>query len=188
MYWFNPVSILLNELLSGATIALPAQVNTILELIRIASHLMFGFFLTGLCMNFVAIFVAPITLYSRWWEVPFAILSFVASLLATLAALIATAMFVIFKDVVTSQSELNIGASLGTSMFVFMWLGAFFSIFGWWVHLFFGCCCCCFSRRNVSTSREARNEMRGDEKKERKKKVWLGVRRLARTKGESETV
>src|SRR4051812_24430771 len=45
LYWFNPFKILLNELLAGATIAFPANINNILELIKIVSHLMFGFFI-----------------------------------------------------------------------------------------------------------------------------------------------
>ncbi|TVY41484.1 SUR7 family protein pun1 [Lachnellula cervina] len=151
LYWFNPVSILLNELLSGATIALPADINNILDLIKIASRVMFGCFLTGVCMNFLSIFVAPVTLYSRWWELPFAIWTFIAALLTAAGAIIGTVMFVIFRNVITSQAGLNIGAEIGTQMFAFMWVGAAFSIFGWVIHLCL--ICCCASRRDVKTGR-----------------------------------
>jgi len=90
LYWFNPVEILLNELLSGATIALPADINNILNLIKLASHFMFGFFLTGVCMNFVSIFITPIVLKSRWWSLPMAIWTFIAALLTAAATIIAT--------------------------------------------------------------------------------------------------
>ncbi|TVY32545.1 SUR7 family protein [Lachnellula occidentalis] len=176
LYWFNPVSILLNELLSGATIALPANINNILDLIRIASRVMFGCFLTGVCMNFVSIFVAPVTLYSRWWEFPFAIWSFIAALLTTAGAIIGTVMFIIFRNVITSQAGLNIGAEIGTQMYAFMWVGAAFSIFGWIIHLCL--ICCCASRRDVKTGRR-----RGDKgafpdgdagEKEKKKDAGAG--------------
>ncbi len=182
LYWFNPVEILLNELLAGATIALPAEINNILNLIKIASHLMFGFFLTGVCMNFVNIFLSPIVLYSRWWSFPFAIWTFVSALLTTAATIIATVMFVIFRNVITSQQGLNIGASLGTDMFVFMWIASAFSIFGWLVHLFLGCCCA--SRRDVKTGRrKGRMNAYGDAGSDEKKRPAKGGRRWARMPG-----
>lgn len=156
LYWFNPVEILLNELLSGATIALPADINKILKLIRIASNVMFGTFLTGVCMNFISIFITPIVIKSRWWSFPIAIWTFIAALLTTIGAVIATVMFIIFRNTITSQAGLNIGASVGTQMFAFMWVGAAFSIFGFVIHL--GLTCCCASKRDVRTGRRKGNK------------------------------
>lgn len=152
LYWFNPVEIILNELLAGATVALPSDINDILRLIRIASNVMFGSFLTGVCMNFISIFVAPLAVYSRWWSFPIIIWTFIAALLTTLGAVIATVMFIIFSNVITSQAGLNIGASIGTQMFAFMWVSAAFSLFGFIIHL--GLSCCCASRRDVKTGRK----------------------------------
>ncbi|KAF4627945.1 hypothetical protein G7Y89_g10210 [Cudoniella acicularis] len=191
LYWFNPVEILLNELLSGATITLPAEVNNILTLIRIASHLMFGFFITGLCMNFVNIFLAPITIYSRWWSFPFAICTFISALLTTAATIIATVMFIIFRNVITSQQGLNIGASVGTQMFAFMWVASAFSIFGWLIHLCLSCCCA--SRRDVKTGRKrgskaAYGDVGSDEKKRPVGGRRVNVPRFGRKKTASEVV
>lgn len=157
LYWFNPIEILLNELLAGAAIALPADINNILSLIRLASHFMFGFFLTGVCMNFVSIFITPVVLFSRWWSFPIAIWTFIAALLTAAATIIATAMFVIFRNVITSQAGLNIGASLGMDMFAFMWIGTGFSLFGFLIHL--GLSCCGASRRDVRSGRRKGNKM-----------------------------
>jgi len=173
LYWFNPVEILLSELLAGATIALPANINNILDLIKIASHVMFGCFITGICMNFVSIFITPMTLYSRWWELPFVFWSFIAALLTTAASIIATVMFVIFRNVITSQAGLNIGASLGTQMFAFMWVASAFSIFGWIIHLCLSCCCA--SRRDVRTGRRKGDKGAYDGAEE--KKTAGGTRR-----------
>jgi hypothetical protein len=179
LYWFNPIEILLNELLAGATIALPAEINNILNLIKIASHLMFGFFLTGVCMNFVNTFLAPIVLYSRWWSFPFAIWTFISALLTTAATVIATVMFVIFKNVITSQQGLNIGAGLGTQMFVFMWIATAFSIFAWLIHVSLACCCA--SRRDVKTGRrKGRKSAYGDVGSDEKKRPVAGGRRWAK--------
>jgi hypothetical protein len=152
LYWFNPVQILLSELLAGATIVLPAEINNILNLVRIASNLMFAFFVTGTVMNFVAVFVVVLAWYSRWWSLPLALFTFVAALLTTAAAVIATVMFTIFRNVVTSQPGLNIGAELGTQMLAFMWIGAGGSLLGFGIHLCLSCCCA--SRRDVRTGRK----------------------------------
>ncbi|POS87397.1 hypothetical protein EPUL_001111 [Erysiphe pulchra] len=151
-YWFNPVQILLQELLSGATIALPADINKILDLIKLASSVMFCFFLAGACMTFVSIFVAPITLYSRWWSLPFVIWTFFATLFTTVATVIVTAMSIIFVNVATSQPGINISASIGKPFFAFMWIATAFSILGLLIHL---CLSCCFaSRRDIITGRK----------------------------------
>jgi len=79
LYWFNPVAVLLNELLAGATITLPSQVIDILAILRIASQIMFGFFLTGCVMAFLLIFVSLPAVYSRWLSLPITLLSFIAT-------------------------------------------------------------------------------------------------------------
>ncbi|KAK0107189.1 hypothetical protein ONS95_003894 [Cadophora gregata] len=192
LYWFNPVEILLNELLAGATIALPAEITDILSLIRIASHVMFGFYLTGICMNFLSIFIAPITLKSRWWSFPFAIWTFIAALLTTAATIIATVMAVIFRNVATSQPSLNISASIGEQMFGFMWTGSAFSIFGFLIHL--GMSCCCASRRDVRTGRRkgrmsAYGDAGSDEKKRPlNKRQWKKMPKFMRRRTSGEVV
>jgi hypothetical protein len=156
MFWFNPVEVLLSELLAGATIALPAEITTILRLIRIASHVMFGAFLTGICMNFVSIFATPVVVYSRWWSLPTVIWTFIAALLTVLGSGIGTAMAVIFKTVITGQPDLNIGASVGIPMLVFMWIASACTVFAFLTHLFLSCCCA--SRRDVRTGRRRGNK------------------------------
>lgn len=190
LYWFNPVEVLLNELLSGATIALPSEINNILTLIRIASHIMFGFFLTGVCMNFVNCFIAPVALYSRWWSFPLTVWTFIAALLTTAAAVIGTVMAVIFRNVATSQTNLNISASIGTDMFAFMWIGAGASIIGFLIH--FSMMCCCASRRDVKTGRRRGNKNAygdaGSDEKKNPVKGRFNMPRFGRKKSAGEVV
>ncbi|CDM30197.1 hypothetical protein DTO013E5_8566 [Penicillium roqueforti] len=65
LYAFNPVEIILNELLAGATVALPSDIESPLKLARTASHWMFGILLSAAVLNFVMIFLAPLAVSSR---------------------------------------------------------------------------------------------------------------------------
>jgi hypothetical protein len=78
-------------------------------------------------------------------------LTFITALLITVAAIIATVMFSIFKNVVTSQPGLNINAELGTQMLAFMWIGAGGALIGFVIQL--GLSCCCVSRRDARIGR-----------------------------------
>ncbi|KAI7369990.1 integral membrane protein-like protein [Hortaea werneckii] len=147
LYWFNPVEIIQSELLAGASIALPSEINNILSLIRTVSHWMFGLFLTGACLNFLMIFLIPLSVFTRWGTAPIAFFVFFGALCTTVATVIGTVLGVVMKNVITSQNTLNIGAYLGVQMFAFMWVAAATSIIAWLI--MFGQCCCCASRRDV---------------------------------------
>ena len=117
---------------------------------------MFGLFLTSACLSFVLIFIVPLAIFSRWASLPIAILTFLNALFCTAASIIATVMFVIFRNVIGSVAELNIQADIGKKMFAFMWVASAFAIFAWLVQT--GLCCCCASRRDVKTGRRRGNE------------------------------
>jgi hypothetical protein len=185
MYWFNPVAIILNELLAGATISLPSSVVTTLSLVKIASNIMFGFFITGIILAAFCIFATPLAIYSRWWSFPLSILTFVTALLVVTASIIATVMFSIFKNVLTSEPGLNIGANLGLQMMVFMWIGAGGCLIGFVIQL--GLSCCCASRRDVKTGRRTGSKHAyGDEssvpveeeKKSEGRRRWIGRKKV----------
>jgi hypothetical protein len=74
------------------TVALPANVNEILDLIRLVSHWMFGLFLTGACLAFIMMFIVPLSVYSRWASLPIMLLTFFTALVTTVATVIATVM------------------------------------------------------------------------------------------------
>ncbi|KAI1389884.1 SUR7/PalI family-domain-containing protein [Hypoxylon trugodes] len=152
LYWFNPVEILLGELFAGASIALPSDVNDILNILRIASNIMFGFFITGLVLDFVLIFITPVVLYSRWWSLPFSFVALLATLLVLIATALGTAMSLIFKYALTSQTDLNVNADVGVKMFAFMWIATGFTLLAFIIHAGLGCCCT--SRRDMRTGRK----------------------------------
>ncbi|KAF2742573.1 integral membrane protein [Sporormia fimetaria CBS 119925] len=147
LYWFNPVEILQNDLIAGASITLPADIANILNLVRIISRVMFAFFLTSAVFSAFLIILAPLSLYTRWLSILLAMLTFINALLCTTATIIATALFVIIKRTVESVDEANISAELGAALFAFMWLATLFSIAAWLIQT--GLCCCYTSRREA---------------------------------------
>jgi len=134
------------------SVNLPADINDILDLIKVASEWMFGLFLTGTLLSFVLIFLMPLSLYTRWLALPVSIFALLNALIVTVAAVIATVMFIIFRNTITDVRELNIGAEIGKTLFAFMWVAAAFAIFAALVQT--GLCCCCASRRDVKSGRK----------------------------------
>ncbi|KAL4954781.1 SUR7/PalI family-domain-containing protein [Aspergillus filifer] len=173
LYWFNPVEIILSELLAGASIALPSDITDALDLAREASHWMFGLFITSTVLSFVLIFLSPLAVSSRPPQTisgdasvnrvhpahrrrtfifcrafPFAIITFLCALFTIVAAVIATVMFIIFKNVFAGDSyDLNIKAKLGTRMLAFMWIAAGCNLLSFIVELGSCCAACCGGRK-----------------------------------------
>jgi len=144
LYWFDPVSILLNELLAGATIAIPAQVVTYLHILKVASQVMFGLFMTGIVLCFVVAILLP---FCRRGAAIFgaSVGTLLACLCTTLATIIATAIFTIITIAATSVTELNIGAEVGKLMLGLMWTASGLTIVAFLLQSTL--CCCCRKRR-----------------------------------------
>ncbi|KAH2523228.1 hypothetical protein KXW70_006280 [Aspergillus fumigatus] len=175
LYWFNPVKIILSELLSGATIALPSDITDALKIARLASHWMFGLFIAATVLNFILIpqTISPdpsvnelhpphrrrTFLFLRAF--PFLILTFLAALFTIVASVVATVMFSIFKNVFTSSGyDLNIGAELGSRMMAFMWIASAVNLLAFILELGSCCAACCGGRK-------ARKELKSLKKTER---------------------
>lgn len=141
LYWFNPVEVLVSELLAGATIALPSEVITILELLRLGSQLMFAFFMAATVVNFVLLLASPLVMRTRWFTVVVTLLAAASGILVTVAAIIATVISVAAKVALTAVDELNIRADIGIKMFVFMWIAAICTDLAFILHAAMGCCC-----------------------------------------------
>ena len=145
---------------------------------------MFGLYLAGVCLSFIMMFLVPLSVFTRWATFPLMLFTFLAALCTTVATVVATALFIIATNAVTSVSQINIGASIGVEMFVFMWIGAATSILAWLIML--GQCCCCASRRDVKrgkktgskkawTDRQSPAQM--SEKPQREKRGMFGKQR-----------
>jgi len=117
---------------------------------------MFAFFLAGIILNAILLVSSSIVLYSRWWSLPIAILSFLAALVTVVAAILGTVMAVVFQAALGSQPELGVEASIGTKMLVFEWIGAGFTFVAFIIHAALGCYCT--SRRDMRTGRKGGRE------------------------------
>ena len=110
-----------------------------------------------------------------------AILTFLAALFTTVATVIATVLFIIMQNAITSVEQLNIEGHIGTQMFAFMWIAAASAILAWLITL--GQCCCCASRRDVKRGKKTGSKKAwGPEgapvsEKSEKKKGWFGKRK-----------
>ncbi|KOS20201.1 SUR7 family protein pun1 [Escovopsis weberi] len=140
-YWFNPVKVLVSELLAGAKIALPSQVLTILRLLQIGSQVMYAFFLASTVINTLLLLLTPIALRRRWFSAVLAFIGSISGILVSVAAVIASVISIAAKVALTAQDQLNIKANIGIKMFVFMWIGALLTDFGFLMQAAMGCCC-----------------------------------------------
>ncbi|KAJ3572844.1 hypothetical protein NPX13_g4910 [Xylaria arbuscula] len=156
-FWFNPVKIILSELLSGASIALPSEVNDILNILRIAFHIMFGFFFGGLILDGILMVITPIVIYSRWWSLPVGLLSGLSTLVIVVGAILGTVIAYVFRAALNSQPDLGVEASIGTQMLAFQWTAAGFNLLAFIIHAGLGCCCT--SRRDLRTGRKGGRAM-----------------------------
>lgn len=163
LYWVNPVDIILSELLSGATIQLPGDIVDILDLVKLASNAMFGFFMVGIGLTALYFLILPLSLLknenlrprtrSCWVGFSIGTVGFFACLFTVAATTIATVMFFIMKNVLGSQPELNIKAEIGTSMLAFMWIGSGSLLIAWLLQSRCGCCCRKVRRESKERSR-----------------------------------
>ncbi|GKT50297.1 surfeit locus protein 4 [Colletotrichum spaethianum] len=157
LWWFNPIEILTNELLAGATIALPSQVTTILTILRIGQQVMFGLFIAGISLAAAVLIATPLVMRSRWWSLPVAIFAFLTGLFVTVASIIGTVVSVGARIALTQQQELNIEAILGVRMFVFMWLASALVDVAAILHMAMGCCCSPRKEREAAAAATANN-------------------------------
>ncbi|MCJ1379063.1 hypothetical protein MMC17_002163 [Xylographa soralifera] len=179
MYWFNPVQIILDELLNGKqgpsptspaptpqtnknTVTLPEDVSNYLTVIRAASHVMFAMFFASTFTSFLLIFLCPLAVYSRLVSIPIALFALISGLMTFIAAGISTGMWLILKkDILANAADINIVPSIGTRLFILMWIAAGCSLFAALGQV--GMMCCGTSRRDIKTGRrpvgrKARNE------------------------------
>ena len=180
-YWFNPVQILMDELLAGAKIALPTQVLTILDLLRLGQQVMWAFFIVGIVLCFILMFISPLVLRSRGWCIPIVSFSLIASILVGGATILATVFSVAAKYALTLQSELNIGVDLSAIMLASMWIPALLSTTAFFLHSAVGCCCHTYKHKEGECTPDTSNSPRLSEKKRFSVQDFVNKRRSAHT-------
>lgn len=151
------MEVLLNELLAGATIALPSTVNDVLGVVQVTTQIMFGFFVSGTVLTFVLALSSTLALQSRWWSGLLSFLALVDGICVVGASAVATVISVAFRVALTTQQDLNIHAEVGIAMQVLMWLATALVSVAFLVHV--SMMCACASRRDITSGRR---EMPGE--------------------------
>ncbi|KAH7137029.1 SUR7/PalI family-domain-containing protein [Dactylonectria estremocensis] len=157
-YWFNPVEILVSELLAGGRIALPSQVVTVLKLLEIGSKIIYASFMAGICINFILMLLSCLAIRTRWWGLVLSVVGAIAAILVSLAAVIATVISIAAKVALTAQDQLNIKANIGIKMFAFMWIAAIFTDIAFLLHAIMGCCLTPGRRQTSSETQPSMSE------------------------------
>lgn len=140
-YWFNPVEVLMDELLAGAKIALPGEVLTILKLLRIGSQTMFGLFIAGIVLSFIMIFAPFLVFRTRRWFFLVVTVSILTAICVVGGTILATVFSLVAKYALTMQSELNISADVSPLMLASTWIAAALTFTAFILHSAVGCCC-----------------------------------------------
>jgi hypothetical protein len=148
---------------------------------------MFGLFLVGTILSFLAIFITPWATSARppqsistdpqvnetlhphrrptfilLRSLPMVLFTFVTALCTIVASVVATVMFSIFSHVfMNSEADLNIKAYLGTRMLAFMWIASGLTLIGFILQVSSCCCACCGGRK---ARRQLRHQANIDEK------------------------
>ena len=172
LYWFNPVEIIQHELISGARVSLPSEIVDVLHLVKTVSRWMFACFLVGTILTFLCVFFAPMRFSTKprlqqkakrilLPRLAIVVLTFGALLFTGVAAVIATAMFVIYVNTFAAASTIHIYGSLGKPMLAFMWIAVGFNLIGFCVQIGTWCSMCCCPGRRKAVREERANSSDG---------------------------
>ena len=141
-YYFNPVDIISQSLYSGASVAIPEDIQNDLDLIRRFSTALKALCIAGACLGFLTMVFALAAYGSRLASFFTSIVAFLSAACNVVAAVIAQVLFVIVRNVINNNIEdLNVEASLGTTLFALIWVAAGASLVTFVLLLFTICCC-----------------------------------------------
>lgn len=139
-YWFNPVGILFSELLSSSTVPLPIRVQTVLDVIRYVSQVMFGACLIGTIVSGLLVLLSPLVLLSRWWSVPIGILAATAALSLFIGSALATALALAYRLAGSAINQLNIFITVGDTLLALVWTASVLAFASLVLHAILGIC------------------------------------------------
>ena len=182
MYWFNPIQILIDEILNGdhgpfffspppfiplpnpranapTPVNLPPTVTEYLYIIRTASQTMFVLFFASTFTSFLAIFLCPLAVYSRLVSIPIALFALLSALMTFVATGISTGMWSVFqRQLQVYGADMHVVPSIGRKMSIFTWIAAGCALFAAFGQL--GMMCCGTSRRDIRTGRRVGRKLR----------------------------
>ncbi|CAK7567979.1 MAG: hypothetical protein SEPTF4163_005957 [Sporothrix epigloea] len=150
-YWFNPVAILLGEMLNTSSLSLPVRVQTVLDILRVVSKIMFGTCFMGVILSGVLIFASPLLLLTRWMSIPVGLLAAATALCLFVGSGLAMTMALAYRLAGSVINQINILVTVGDTMFGLVWAATTLSFISLILHAIL--CFCGPSVRDVRTGR-----------------------------------
>ncbi|CAK7267481.1 hypothetical protein SEPCBS119000_002571 [Sporothrix epigloea] len=150
-YWFDPVAILLSEMLNTSSLTLPVRVQTVLDILRVVSKIMFGTCFVGVILAGVLVFATPLLLLTRWMSVPVGLLAAVTALCLFVGSGLAMTMALAYRLAGSVINQINILVTVGDTMFGLVWAATTLSFIGLILHAIL--CFCGPSVRDIRTGR-----------------------------------
>ncbi|RPB19381.1 hypothetical protein L211DRAFT_749162, partial [Terfezia boudieri ATCC MYA-4762] len=139
-YWFDPVEIITQQLLKGAKIALPKNIEKPLELAQGASYWMFVSWIVGAVFTLLSVCGGWVAIYARWAAGCTGAVVGVAMGCTTIGAAMATTIYSLFRSTFEKAPGVTVSGILGEEMFIYMWMAAGFNMAAFVLHC--GMCCC----------------------------------------------
>lgn len=140
-YWFDPVTIIQNDLPSIFTFSLPQSTINDLDVLRVAQTWLKAILVVGTCFSFLTILASFFAFRSRCGSFFASIIAFVGALFTTGGAIVAQVIGIVLRNVINGLTDVELEATLGTKFYIFVWLAAGFSLV-YWILLTFTICCC----------------------------------------------
>ncbi|CAK7201176.1 hypothetical protein SEUCBS139899_003879 [Sporothrix eucalyptigena] len=139
-YWFNPVAILLSEMLNTSTLTLPVRVQTVLSILQVVSGIMFGTYFVGVILSGLLIFASPLVIFTRWLSIPIGLLAAATALCLFVGSGIAMTMALAYRLAGSAINQLNILVTVGDTMFGLVWTSTALAFIGLVMHAILGFC------------------------------------------------
>ncbi|CAK7227382.1 hypothetical protein SBRCBS47491_006550 [Sporothrix bragantina] len=180
-YWFNPVAILLSEMLNTSSLTMPVRVQTVLNILRVVSGVMFGTCFVGVILAGVLIFASPLAIITRWLSLPIGILAAATAMCLFIGSGLAMTMALAYRLAGSAINQINILVTVGDNMFGLVWAATALSFIGLVLHAILGFCGP--SIRDVRTGRQTFGQLMEPHAIEKREEARTGIVNKLQDKG-----
>lgn len=140
-YWFDPVSIVEQDLPSIVSFSVPQSVLDDLGVVKTAHLWSKGLLTVGCVFNFLSMLVCTLGYTSRIGSLFATLVAFIAALFTVVAAVLIQILGVILKRTINDLSTVGLVANLGTHFYVFVWISAGAALISFLLVFMTVCCC-----------------------------------------------
>ena len=139
-YWFNPVAILLSEMLNMSSLTMPVRVQTVLKILRVVSGIIFGTYFVGVMLAGLLIVASPLVILTRWLSIPLGLLAAATAMCLFVGSGLAMTMALAYRLAGSAINQINILVTVGKTMFGLVWAATALSFIALVLHAILGFC------------------------------------------------